>query len=168
MSDRCAAATSTSRNAWHSQDQIELLRKLTVIAKPHVSRAERDYKCSFVWPTTTKGAVLSLGTRNHCIYAVRRLELLYSLIETQYREFQVDTLSSSFNIMAMKTSISTAWKVQAQTGINDLVFEEDTAVSEDIGDHGCLVTIEASSLNYRDIMIANVSFAAHFMPTLAP
>ena len=54
---------------------------------------------------------------------------------------------------------SAAWKIQAQTGINGLVFEEDIANSSEIGDHDCLIAIEASSLNYRDIMIVNVSFA---------
>ena len=54
---------------------------------------------------------------------------------------------------------SAAWKVQAQTGINGLVFEKDIVNSNEIGDHDCLIAIEASSLNYRDIMIVNVSFA---------
>lgn len=54
-----------------------------------------------------------------------------------------------------------AWKVQTQTGINGLAFEEDIAIPNDIGDHDCLIAIEASSLNYRDIMIANVRSAEH-------
>jgi hypothetical protein len=48
------------------------------------------------------------------------------------------------------------WKVQTQTGVDGLVFEEDIATSNNIGGHDCLVAIEASSLNYRDIMIGNV------------
>jgi NADPH:quinone reductase-like Zn-dependent oxidoreductase len=56
---------------------------------------------------------------------------------------------------------SVVWKVQAQTGINGLVLEEDIADPNGIGDHDCLIVIEASSLNYRDIMIANVRFAEH-------
>ena len=63
---------------------------------------------------------------------------------------------------------SAAWKVQTQTGVGGLVFEEDVATSNNIGDHDCLIAIEASSLNYRDIMIANVRFGAHLIPTLAP
>ena len=54
---------------------------------------------------------------------------------------------------------SAAWKVQTQTGTSGLVFEEDIPSSNQIGDHDCLIAIEASSLNYRDIMIVNVSFA---------
>lgn len=61
----------------------------------------------------------------------------------------------------MNTLDSAAWKVQTQTGINGLVFEENIANSNEIGDHDCLIAIEASSFNYRDIMIANVGFAEH-------
>lgn len=61
----------------------------------------------------------------------------------------------------MNTLNFAAWKVQTQTGINGLVFEENIENSNEIGDHDCLISIEASSLNYRDIMIANVRFAEH-------
>lgn len=61
----------------------------------------------------------------------------------------------------MNESNSAAWQVQTQTGINGLVFEEGIADPNEIGHHDCLITIEASSLNYRDIMIANVRFAEH-------
>lgn len=60
---------------------------------------------------------------------------------------------------------SAAWKVHTQTGVDGLVFEEDIAISNDFGDHDCLVAIEASSLNYRDIMIANVRHAAYLIHT---
>lgn len=40
------------------------------------------------------------------------------------------------------------------------MFEEDTPVPEDVGDHDCLIAVQASSLNFRDIMIANVGFGA--------
>jgi NADPH:quinone reductase-like Zn-dependent oxidoreductase len=63
----------------------------------------------------------------------------------------------------MSNSDSAAWKVQTQTGIDGLVFEEDIPNSDNIGDHDCLIAIEASSLNYRDIMIANVRFAKHLI-----
>jgi len=53
---------------------------------------------------------------------------------------------------------SAAWKVQTQTGVNGLVFDEDIATSNDIGDYDCLIAIKASSLNYRDIMIAGVRY----------
>jgi NADPH:quinone reductase-like Zn-dependent oxidoreductase len=56
---------------------------------------------------------------------------------------------------------SAAWKVQTQTGSNGLVFDEDIPNSNYVGDHDCLIAIKASSLNYRDIMIANVRFAKH-------
>lgn len=65
------------------------------------------------------------------------------------------TTDTSHNF-AMNKFNSAAWNVQTQTGINGLVFEEDIASSNNIGDHDCLIAIEASSLNYRDIMIANV------------
>ena len=43
------------------------------------------------------------------------------------------------------------------------MFEEDTAFPEDVGDHDCLIAVQASSLNFRDIMIANVRLVALFM-----
>ncbi|GAB7332772.1 hypothetical protein MBLNU13_g04505t1 [Cladosporium sp. NU13] len=58
----------------------------------------------------------------------------------------------------MNESNSAAWQVQTQTGINGLVFEEGIADPNEIGHHDCLITIEASSLNYRDIMIANGTY----------
>lgn len=65
----------------------------------------------------------------------------------------------------MNKDNSAAWKIQAQTGVDGLVFEEDIAIPNDIGDHDCLVAIEASSLNYRDIMIANVRSGAYIIHT---
>jgi hypothetical protein len=69
--------------------------------------------------------------------------------------------SSTSHDLAMNNSNSAAWKVQTQTGIDGLLFEEDIADSTNIGDYDCLIAIEASSLNYRDIMIANVRSAKH-------
>ena len=63
----------------------------------------------------------------------------------------------------MKNSNSAVWRVQTQIGINNLMFEEDTAIPEDVGDHDCLIAVQASSLNFRDIMIANVRLVALFI-----
>ena len=67
--------------------------------------------------------------------------------------------------LAMEELDSASWKVQAQTGVNGLVFEDHVAFSKEIGNHDCLIAIEASSLNYRDIMIANVRLTGHFIPS---
>lgn len=63
----------------------------------------------------------------------------------------------------MKNINFAAWKVLTQTGIDGLVFEERSAISNDVGDHDCLVAIEATSLNYRDIMITTVRSAEDFV-----
>lgn len=71
--------------------------------------------------------------------------------------------NSTSHDFTMENTNSTAWKVRTQTGIDGLVFEEDVTRSDNIGDHDCLIAIEASSLNYRDIMIVNVRFAKHLI-----
>jgi hypothetical protein len=77
--------------------------------------------------------------------------------------FTGHTANSTSHDFSMNNSNSATWKVQTQTGIDGLVFEEDISVSNNVGDHDCLIAIEASSLNYRDIMIANVRFAKHLI-----
>lgn len=59
-------------------------------------------------------------------------------------------------ILAMDKTTSAAWKVQSQTGFDGLVFEEDGIVPDGIDDHSCLISVAASSLNYRDITITMV------------
>jgi NADPH:quinone reductase-like Zn-dependent oxidoreductase len=48
------------------------------------------------------------------------------------------------------------WSVVGQNGIQDLLYQEAVPIPR-IGDHDCLVKIEAVSLNYRDVAIINVS-----------
>lgn len=47
------------------------------------------------------------------------------------------------------------WRVLGNDGFDGLVFD-DTAPTPKIGTHECLVKIEAVSLNYRDLMVAQV------------
>jgi NADPH:quinone reductase-like Zn-dependent oxidoreductase len=50
------------------------------------------------------------------------------------------------------------WSVVGQNGIQDLLYQEAVPIPP-IGDHDCLVKIEAVSLNYRDVAIINVSLS---------
>ena len=59
---------------------------------------------------------------------------------------------------AMNGQKSAAWKVKTQNGLDGLVLEDSIASPDDLSDYDCLIAIEASSLNYRDITIATVSF----------
>jgi len=49
-----------------------------------------------------------------------------------------------------------AWKVKSQNGFDGLILEESLVVSDDLSDYECLISVEAASLNYRDITIAMV------------
>jgi NADPH:quinone reductase-like Zn-dependent oxidoreductase len=48
-----------------------------------------------------------------------------------------------------------AWKVNDFSGFDGTVFVNNVQIG-DIGDHDCLIKIEAASLNFRDLMIAKV------------
>lgn len=58
----------------------------------------------------------------------------------------------------MSVTTGAAWRVDDFTGFDGLSFNE-TAPTPRVGEHDCLVKIEAASLNYRDIMIAKVSLS---------
>jgi hypothetical protein len=60
------------------------------------------------------------------------------------------------------------WKVQSQTGFDGLVFDEDVALPDKLEDHDCLIAIEATSLNYRDITIPMVSPQSSRLRELPP
>jgi NADPH:quinone reductase-like Zn-dependent oxidoreductase len=47
------------------------------------------------------------------------------------------------------------WRVKGSNGFDGLEFEQGVPI-ESIGEHDCLVKIEAVSLNFRDLMIAQV------------
>jgi len=47
------------------------------------------------------------------------------------------------------------WRVAKITGFDGLKLDQDAPIP-DIGEYDCLVKIEASSLNYRDLMIPKV------------
>jgi hypothetical protein len=57
----------------------------------------------------------------------------------------------------MSTPTFATWKIQSQTGLDGLVFEENAIIPDKLEDHACLIAIEASSLNYRDITIPMVN-----------
>lgn len=44
------------------------------------------------------------------------------------------------------------WRVKAQTGFDGLEVQAGVPVQQ-IGEHDCLVKIEAVSLNFRDLMV---------------
>jgi len=56
-------------------------------------------------------------------------------------------------------NMAAAWRVKGFEGFNSLELEKDALV-QPIGDHDCLVKIEAASLNYRDLMIPKVGHIA--------
>jgi hypothetical protein len=89
-----------------------------------------------------------------------RVEISCSLVQKHCKEHDPN--------LNMNKLDSTAWKVQTQTGINGLVFEENIPSFNQIGDHDCLIAVEASSLNYRDIMISNVGFSEYPIHKQAP
>lgn len=47
------------------------------------------------------------------------------------------------------------WRVKGHKGFDSLEFEQDVPL-EDLGSHDCLVKIEAASVNFRDLMVAQV------------
>lgn len=53
------------------------------------------------------------------------------------------------------------WSVVGQNGIQDLLYQEAVPIPT-LGDHDCLVKIEAVSLNYRDVAIIKVGFLFYF------
>ena len=48
------------------------------------------------------------------------------------------------------------WVLEGRGGFDDLKYHESVPIPE-LGDHDCLVKIEAVSLNYRDLIITTVS-----------
>jgi NADPH:quinone reductase-like Zn-dependent oxidoreductase len=49
------------------------------------------------------------------------------------------------------------WVLESQNGIDSLKWEHN-AVTKELGEHEVLVELHAASLNYRDLVIAKVSF----------
>ena len=47
------------------------------------------------------------------------------------------------------------WRVKEHKGFDGLEFERNVPLDH-IGSHDCLVKIEAASLNFRDLMVAQV------------
>jgi hypothetical protein len=64
------------------------------------------------------------------------------------------TVDSSAKNLIMNSSV--AWKVASQDGFDGLILDEGLAIPDGLGDYECLISIEAASLNYRDITIAMV------------
>ena len=52
------------------------------------------------------------------------------------------------------------WTVEGQNGFDGLKFDESAKIPE-LGDHDCLVKIDAVSLNYRDLVIPHVRDSHH-------
>jgi NADPH:quinone reductase-like Zn-dependent oxidoreductase len=50
---------------------------------------------------------------------------------------------------------NSVWRVKGTNSFDGLELEEDVPI-EKVGDYDCLVKIEAVSLNFRDLMIAQV------------
>lgn len=55
-------------------------------------------------------------------------------------------------------STSLTWRVDELSGFDGLKLKSEP-VPQQLGDHDCLVRIEASSLNFRDLMIPKVTSA---------
>ena len=54
------------------------------------------------------------------------------------------------------TNTAATWRVEDLKGFDCLKLEKDVPVQQ-VGEHDCLVKIEAASLNYRDLIIPKVS-----------
>ena len=61
--------------------------------------------------------------------------------------------------MSEKTIVGLTWRVKELSGFDGLVLSSES-VSHPLGDHDCLVKIEATSLNFRDLMIPKVKPAS--------
>jgi NADPH:quinone reductase-like Zn-dependent oxidoreductase len=55
-----------------------------------------------------------------------------------------------------RPAYGTAWRVKTLTGFDGVDLDMQTPVPQ-LGDHDCLVKMEAASLNFRDLMIPKVS-----------
>jgi hypothetical protein len=68
---------------------------------------------------------------------------------------RASTAQSTSIHMADTQLKNSVWRVKGSNGFDGLDLEEDVPI-EKVGDYDCLVKIEAVSLNFRDLMIAQV------------
>ena len=67
----------------------------------------------------------------------------------------------------MGPTTTSQWTIDFKSGIDGLQLNQ-AAPLPDLGDYDCLVKIEAVSLNYRDIAMANGSYPSSFKSSLVP
>lgn len=63
--------------------------------------------------------------------------------------------------MGEATDTGLSWRVEELSGFDGLRLKSEP-VARELGDHDCLVNIEATSLNFRDLMIPKVSVGRCF------
>lgn len=68
----------------------------------------------------------------------------------------------------MTTPATTSqWTIQGVDGFDSLKLEESAPLPQ-LGDHDCLIQIEAVSLNYRDLSIPKASHSCPSNPIVPP
>ena len=72
-------------------------------------------------------------------------------------------LASYTNEMSELPATGLSWKVEELSGFDGLRLKSEP-IARELGDHDCLVKIEATSLNFRDLMIPKVSVGCCFTP----
>ena len=67
----------------------------------------------------------------------------------------------------MLPTTTAQWVLERQGGFEDLKFHPSVPIPK-LGDHDCLVKIEAVSLNYRDLVVAKVRKTFRAYPVFGP